>query len=52
MQTTRAGERVERCKLQANEPLPFACPDGCVFFERRRVSSAGWQVPREARRRE
>lgn len=45
MQTTRAGEKLERCKIGANESLPFACPDGCVFFEPRRVSSAGWQVP-------
>lgn len=49
MQTTPAGERVERCKLQANEALPFACPEGCVFYERRRVSSTGWQVPRTRR---
>lgn len=50
MQTTRAGEKVERCKIGANEPLPFACPEGCVFFEARRVSQAGWQVPRTDRR--
>ena len=47
MQTTARGEKLERCKLGANQPLPFACPDGCVFHEPRRVSSAGWQVPRE-----
>lgn len=45
MQSTRGGEKLERCKLGANEPLPFACPEGCVFFEARRVSSAGWQIP-------
>ncbi|MDA8312406.1 MAG: hypothetical protein M0Z46_17715 [Actinomycetota bacterium] len=45
MQSTPAGEKVERCKLGANDPLPFSCPDGCVFFEARRVSSTGWQVP-------
>jgi hypothetical protein len=45
MQSTRAGEKLERCKLGANEPLPFSCPEGCVFFEPRRVSSAGWQIP-------
>ncbi len=49
MQSTGGGEKLERCKLGANEPLPFACPDGCVFFEPRRVSSAGWQVPRSDR---
>jgi hypothetical protein len=46
MQSTPSGEKLERCKLAANDPLPFACPEGCVFFEARRVSSAGWQVPR------
>lgn len=46
MQTTARGEKLERCKLGANEPLPFGCPDGCVFYEARSVSSAGWQVKR------
>jgi hypothetical protein len=46
MQTTAAGEKLQRCKLGANEQLPFACPEGCVFYEPRRVSSAGWQVSR------
>ncbi len=46
MQSARNGEKLERCKLGANEALPFACPEGCVFFEPRRVSSAGWQIPR------
>lgn len=50
MQTTRGGDKVERCKIAANEQLPFACPEGCVFFEARRVSSAGWQVPRTEQR--
>jgi hypothetical protein len=47
MQTTRNAEKVERCTLGANQDLPFACPDGCLFYEPRRVSSAGWQVPRD-----
>jgi hypothetical protein len=46
MQTTRGNDKIERCKMDANEPLPFACPDGCLFYEPRRVSSAGWQVPK------
>ena len=41
------GERLERCKVDANEPLPFACPEGCVFYEPRKVSSAGWHVARD-----
>jgi hypothetical protein len=44
MQTVRSGDRVERCKLGANESVPFACPEGCVFYEPRSTSSAGWQV--------
>jgi hypothetical protein len=43
MQTTRAGEKLQRCRLDANTDLPFACPEGCLFFERRNVSGAGWQ---------
>jgi hypothetical protein len=46
MQSTAGGEKLQRCKIGANEPLPFACPDGCVFYEPRRVSQAGWQIPR------
>lgn len=49
MQTTGRGDKVERCKVDANEHLPFACPAGCLFYEPRRVSSAGWQVAPEPR---
>lgn len=52
MQTVRAGDRLERCRVEANQTLPFACPEGCLFYEPRRVSEAGWQVgdvrPRKA----
>jgi len=44
MQTIRSGDRVERCRLGANEPVPFACPKPCLFYEARSTSSAGWQV--------
>ncbi len=47
MQTTARGEKLERCKIGANQTLPFACPDGCLFYEPRRVSSAGWQVAKD-----
>ncbi|HVX23036.1 MAG TPA: hypothetical protein VHB02_16960 [Acidimicrobiales bacterium] len=47
MQTNPRGEKLERCKLGANDPLPFNCPAGCVFYEPRRVSAAGWQVARD-----
>ena len=51
MQTTAGGDRVERCKVGANDPLPFTCPDACLFYEPRRVSSAGWHVPTDKDRR-
>ncbi len=44
MQTTARGEKLERCKMDANEPIPFGCPDNCLFYEPRKVSSAGWHV--------
>ena len=50
MQTVAGGlpgtgsERVERCRLGAAEALPFACPSGCLFYEPRSTSSAGWHV--------
>jgi hypothetical protein len=37
------GDLRRRCRLDANEEAPFACPEGCVFFEPRAVSDAGWQ---------
>ena len=46
MRTTPSNERLERCKVDANDPLPFGCPEGCVFYEPRNVSSAGWHVAR------
>lgn len=49
MQTTARAEKLERCRVDANENIPFACPDGCVFYEPRKVSSAGWQVPIDPR---
>ena len=47
MRTTARGERLERCKIDANDPLPFTCPEGCLFYEKRNVSSAGWHVARD-----
>jgi hypothetical protein len=44
MQTTGRGEKLERCRVDANEHLPFTCPEGCVFYEPRKVSKAGWHV--------
>ena len=52
LQTVKGGEKLERCRLGANTDLPFACPEGCVFFEARRVSAAGWVVPGEEPRKD
>lgn len=44
--STPTGEATERCRLGVNEEPSFACPDGCLFFEERKVSGAGWaQAP-------
>ena len=39
------GEHVERCRLDAAQQVPFACPDDCLFFEPRPLSDAGWTRP-------
>ena len=44
MQTTAHEEKLERCRMGANDQLPFACPDGCLFYEPRKVSGAGWTI--------
>jgi hypothetical protein len=44
MQTTAREDKLERCRMGANEQLPFACPEGCLFYEPRRVSGAGWTI--------
>lgn len=51
MQTVRNGDRIERCRLNANIATPFACPDGCLFREPRSTSRAGWQVAEDPSRR-
>ena len=51
MQSTSSGDKLERCRLGANTELPFACPEGCVFHEPRKVSGAGWVVGDTERRR-
>lgn len=40
-----SAEVVQRCRLDAADSAPFACPDGCVFFEERPVGGA-YQFPR------
>ncbi len=42
--STAGGDAIEQCKLGANEIDPvFACPEGCLFFEARRISDTGWR---------
>jgi hypothetical protein len=41
--TTGAGDQVQRCRVDANEITPFACPEHCLFFEPRSITDAGWQ---------
>jgi hypothetical protein len=44
--TIASGEVARRCRVGAAQEAPFACPDGCLFFEERMVSGAGWtQAP-------
>lgn len=42
--TLPAGDQLQVCRLDANEPAPWACPEGCLFFEPRTGMSAGWVV--------
>jgi len=44
--STTGGDRIEQCRLGVNETDPFACPEGCLFFEARRLNEHGWQVGR------
>lgn len=42
--TTAGGEKIQRCRLDVSELDPFACPEGCLFFEARTIADAGWTV--------
>lgn len=41
--TTGSGDIVQRCRVAMAEIAPFACPAGCLFFESRSITDAGWQ---------
>ena len=41
--TVAPGDVVQRCRVDANERAPFACPDGCLFFEPRSITDTGWE---------
>lgn len=45
MVSTKSGDKVERCKLDAATTVPFACPEGCLFYEPRGIATAGWAQP-------
>ncbi|HTW10777.1 MAG TPA: hypothetical protein VME46_24975 [Acidimicrobiales bacterium] len=45
--TTHGGEVMQRCRLGMAEEADFACPDGCLFFEGRVLSTAGWATEGE-----
>ena len=40
--TTAGGETMRRCRVDAADGPPFACPEGCLFFEPRKLSTVGW----------
>ena len=40
--TVQSGEQVQRCRLDAAEAAPFACPLGCLFFEDRPLGLGQW----------
>jgi hypothetical protein len=42
--TLVSGDKLERCKVGANDDMPFACPATCLFYEPRSGMSAGWTV--------
>ncbi|MBA4809911.1 MAG: hypothetical protein ACJZ2H_10275 [Acidimicrobiales bacterium] len=37
-----SGDRIQKCRVGSNEEMPFACPEFCLFFEKRNISDAGW----------
>ena len=42
--STAGGERIQRCRLDVANLDPFGCPDGCLFFEERTISTSGWTI--------
>lgn len=41
--STPTGDVLQRCRVDANEEVPFACPQDCLFFEPRSITDTGWQ---------
>jgi hypothetical protein len=44
--STAGAEKIQRCRLDVADLDPFACPEGCLFFEERKISDAGWTIER------
>lgn len=44
VRSVSALEKVERCRLDVAELDPFACPEGCLFFEPRKIADQGWTI--------
>jgi hypothetical protein len=42
--TVGQGELVQRCRVDAAETMPFACPQDCLFYEPRTITGAGWTL--------
>jgi hypothetical protein len=40
--TVAGGDVVQRCRVEANDTAPFACPEGCLFFEPRSIQDPSW----------
>jgi hypothetical protein len=49
LRSIATGDKVERCRLDVNEKAPFACPEGCLFFEPRPGMRTGWTLPESDR---
>ena len=47
--TTSLQEKVQRCRLDVALLDPFGCPEGCLFFEGRKIADVGWTVERRRR---
>jgi hypothetical protein len=41
--TTGDGDVLQRCRVGANQDVPFGCVEHCLFFESRSIADAGWQ---------
>lgn len=40
--TVTVEEIVQRCRVDAAETTPFACPEDCLFFEDRAIGLGPW----------